>query len=97
MMNSMMVERIVTFTPSSSDANDVSVDPAVPPPVGTFVPPVGVVPPPGTFVPLAGSFPSFAVPVIPPVGSFPPVDPVVPPVALAPDLVVVVFLAMFQR
>jgi hypothetical protein len=98
MMKLMIADRVVTFT-SSSVANDVSVDPPVPPPVGAVVPPIGIVPPAGTVVPPVGSFQSFVVPVVPPIGSFPPLDPVVPvvPVALAPDFVVVVFLAMFQR
>ena len=95
MMKLMMVDRVITFTPSSI-ANDVLVDPPVPPPVGAVVPPVGVATPAGVVVPPVGSFQLFDVPVIPLVGSFPQVDPVVP-VALAPEFVVVVFFAIFQR
>jgi hypothetical protein len=79
----MMDVRPDTLIPSS-DSKDVSLNPAVPTPVGIVVPSVG-------------SFPTLSAHVVPPVGSFPPVDPVVP-VPVAPGIVVFVFvfLAMFH-
>jgi hypothetical protein len=53
MMMLMMVNHIITFTPSSI-VNDVLVNHPVPPPVGAIITPVGDVPPDGAVIPPVG-------------------------------------------